>query len=126
MGKTSGKTPSQRQLRVAEEIRHALVNIFQRGELRDPQLANISITVSEVRVSPDLKKAIAFITPLGGGEAEPLITAIGRAIPFIRHRIGQELALKFVPAISFQADHSFDYAERISEVLGSAASGSKR
>ena len=126
MGKTAGKMPSQRQLRVAEEIRHALVNIFQRGELRDPQLANISVTVSEVRVSPDLKKAIAFVTPLGGGEAEPLITALGRATPFIRHRLGQELTLKFVPTISFQADHSFDYAERISEVLGSAVSGSKR
>ena len=82
--------------------------------------------MSEVRVSPDLKKAIAFVTPLGGGEAEPLITAMGRAIPFIRHRLGQELALKFVPTISFQADHSFDYAERISEILRSAVAGSKR
>ena len=126
MGKTTGNTPSQRQLRVAEEIRHALVNIFQRGELRDPQLANISVTVSEVRVSPDLKKAIAFVMPLGGGETESLITTMGRAIPFIRYRLGQELTLKFVPTISFQADHSFDYAERISEVLRSAASGSKR
>ena len=126
MRKTAGKTPSQRQLRVAEEIRHALVNIFQRGELRDPQLANISVTVSEVRVSPDLKKAIAFVTPLGGGDAEPLITAMGRANPFIRYRLGQELTLKFVPTISFQPDHSFDYAERISEVFGSAVSGSKR
>ena len=126
MGKATGKMPSQRQLRVAEEIRHALVNIFQRGELRDPQLANISVTVSEVRVSPDLKMAIAFIMPLGGGETESLITAMGRAIPFIRYRLGQELTLKFVPTISFQADHSFDYAERISEVLRSAVSGSKR
>ena len=83
MGKTAGKMPSQRQLRVAEEIRHALVNIFQRGELRDPQLANISVTVSEVRVSPDLKKAIAFVTPFGGGEAEPLITAMDRGTPLI-------------------------------------------
>ena len=126
MRKTAGKTPSQRQLRVAEEIRHALVNIFQRGELRDPQLANISVTVSEVRVSPDLKKAIAFVTPLGGGDAEPLITAMGRANPFIRYRLGQELTLKFVPTISFQPDHSFDYAERISGVLRSAVSDSKR
>ena len=126
MGKTAGKTPSQRQLRVAEEIRHALVNIFQRGELRDPQLANVSVTVSEVWLSPDLKKATAFVTPLGGGEAVSLITAMGRAIPFIRYRLGQELTLKFVPAISFQADHSFDYAERISEVLRSAGSVSKR
>ena len=126
MGKTTGKTPSQRQLRVAEQIRHALVNIFQRGELRDPQLANISVTVSEVRVSPDLKKAKAFVMPLGGGETESLITAMGRAIPFIRYRLGQELTLKFVPTISFQADHSFDYAERISEVLKSAVSDSKR
>ena len=125
MGKTAGKMPSQRQLRVAEEIRRGLVNIFQRGELRDPQLANISVTVSEVRISPDLNKAIAFLTPLGGGETESMITAMGKAIPFIRHRLSQELTLKFVPTISFQADHSFDYAERISEVLRSADSGSK-
>ena len=89
-------------------------------------MANVSVTVSEGRGRPDLKKAIAFLTPLGGGEAESLITAMGRAVPFIRHRLGQELTLKFVPTISFQADHSFDYAERISEVLRSAVPGSKR
>ena len=126
MGKSSGKKPSQRQLRVAEEIRHVLVNILQRGELRDPALADISVTVSEVRVSPDLKKAMAFVAPLGGGEAEDLVNAMGRAAPFIRYRMGQQLTLKFVPAISFHADHSFDYAEHINEVLKTAVSRSKR
>ena len=121
MGKIGGKTPSQRQLRVAEEVRHTLVKIFQRGELRDPQLAGVSVTISEVRVSSDLRRAKAFVTPLGGGETEEFLAAIRRATPFIRRRLGQELTLKFVPAISFYADISFDYAEHIDEVLKSSA-----
>ena len=117
MKKGAGKARSQRQLRVAEEVRHSLVNIIQRGELRDPELVDVSITVSEVQVSPDLKNAKAFVSRLGGGDDETLVKAMERAAPFLRQRIGQELALKFIPAICFQADQSFDYAERIGEVL---------
>ena len=119
MRKSEYKTRSQRQLRVAEEVRHALVSIIQRGELRDPDLAGVSITVSEVRISSDLKNATAFVSRLGGGEDDVLVKAMERATPFIRQRIGQELTLKFVPTIYFQADHSFDYAARIGEVLKS-------
>ena len=122
MRKFGSKTPSQRQLRVAEEVRHTLVKIFQRGELRDPQLVEVSVTVSEVRVSSDLRRATAFVAPLGGGETEGLLAAMQRATPFIRRRLGQELTLKFVPAISFCADLSFDYAEHIDEVLKSSIS----
>ena len=121
MKKGEYKTRSQRQLRVAEEVRHALVNIIQRGELRDPDLAGVSITVSEVRISSDLKNATAFVSRLGGGEEDSLVKAMERAAPFIRQRIGQELNLRFVPAIFFQADQSFDYADRIGEVLKSTA-----
>jgi len=119
MRKSEYKTRSQRQLRVAEEVRHALVSIIQRGELRDPDLAGVSITVSEVRISSDLKNATAFVSRLGGGEEDALVKAMERAAAFIRQRIGQELTLKFVPAIYFQADQSFDYADRIGEVLRS-------
>ena len=99
MGKGEDKTRSQRQLRVGEEVRHALVKIIQRGELRDPELVGVSITVSEVRISSDLKKATAFVSRLGGGEDDALVKAMERATPFIRQRIGQELTLKFVPEI---------------------------
>ena len=125
MRKIGGKTPSQRQLRVAEEVRHILVKIFQRGELRDPQLADVSITISEVRVSSDLRRATAFVAPLGGGETKGLLEAMRRATPFIRRRLGQELTLKFVPTIAFYADISFDYAEHIDEVLKSSVSRSR-
>ena len=121
MGISGGKKPSQRQLRVAEEVRHTLVKIFQRGELRDPQLANISVTIIEVRVSPDLKNASAFVMPLGGEGNTEFWMAMDRAKPFIRRRLGQELNLKFVPAISFHADKSFDHAERIEEILRSSS-----
>jgi len=123
--KIGSKVPSQRQLRVAEEVRHTLVKIFQRGELRDPQLVDVSVTISEVRVSSDLKKALAFVAPLGGGEMEEFLAAMDRARPYIRRRLGQELTLKFVPDISFYADVSFDYAERIDEVLKSSLSRSR-
>ena len=116
---------SQRQQRVAEEIRHVLANIIQRGELKDPQLMDLSVTVSEVRVSPDLKNATAFIAPLGGGSSEALATAMNRAAPFIRMRLGKELSLKYLPKVIFEADKSFDYAQKIESILAQSNSGNK-
>ena len=116
---------SQRQRRVAEEIRHVLANIIQRGELKDPQLMDLSVTVSEVRVSPDLKNATAFIAPLGGGSSEALATAMNRAAPFIRMRLGKELSLKYLPKVIFEADKSFDYAQKIESILAQSKSGNK-
>ena len=116
---------SQRQQRVAEEIRHVLANIIQRGELKDPQLMDLSVTVSEVRVSPDLKNATAFIAPLGGGSSEELATAMNRAAPFIRMRLGKELSLKYLPKVIFEADKSFDYAQKIESILAQSKSGNK-
>ena len=116
---------NQRQQRVAEEIRHVLANIIQRGELKDPDLMDLSVTVSEVRVSPDLKNATAFIAPLGGGSSEALATAMNRAAPFIRMRLGKELSLKYLPKVIFEADKSFDYAQKIESILAQSKSGNK-
>ena len=116
---------SQRQQRVAEEIRHVLANIIQRGELKDPELLDVSVTVSEVRVSPDLKNATAFIAPLGGDSPESLASAMNRAAPFIRMRLGKELSLKYIPKVIFEADKSFDYAQKIENILAQSKSGNK-
>ena len=117
MKKGGARAPSQRQLRVAEEVRHVLAYVIEREELHDPALAGVPITVSEVRISPDLENATAFVSPLGGGDAGPVVEALSRAASFLRRRIAQEMALRHVPALSFQADPSFDEAQRIQELL---------
>ena len=109
----SGHSRSQRQLRVGEELRHALARILTRGELRDPHLAEVNLTVTEVRISPDLKSATAFVVPLGGGELEAVIEALNHAAGFLRSQLGREVDLRHTPRLSFQADHSFDEAARI-------------
>lgn len=117
MTSQSAKPPSQRQLRVGEEIRHTLSAIFTRGELRDPDLHDVSLTITEVRVSPDLKNATAFVVPLGGGPSDETLAALKRAAPFLRGQIAKDLRLRHAPRISFQPDTSFDYAERIDRLL---------
>jgi ribosome-binding factor A len=111
------RAPSQRQLRVGEELRHELARILEHAHFRDPDLASVSITVTEVRVSPDLKNATAFVTPLGGGAMERVVAALNRAQGYFRGQLGRGLALKFVPRVTFAADMSFDYSSRIEEVL---------
>ncbi|MGF1595170.1 MAG: 30S ribosome-binding factor RbfA [Kiloniellaceae bacterium] len=113
----SGHDRSQRQLRVGEELRHALARVLARGELRDPNLAGASLTVTEVRISPDLKAATAFVVPLGGGDLEAVIAALNHAAGFLRGQLGQEVQLRHTPRLSFQADHSFDEAARINALL---------
>ncbi len=119
MTRSRGNAPSQRQLRVGEELRHALTRILARGGLRDPDLVDASITVTEVRVSPDLKNATAFVTPFGGGDAEALARACRRAASFFRHEIAREVELRVVPTITFQPDRTFDQAKRIDALLDS-------
>jgi len=109
--------PGTRPLRVGEEIRHALAAIIGRGELRDPELAGQSITVSEVRVSPDLMRATVFVTPLGGGDIGRLVAALNRAAPFLRSQVVKAVKLRRAPEIGFVPDTSFDYASRIDEAL---------
>lgn len=114
-----GQGRSQRQLRVAEEIRHILAEILMRGELRDPGLAGISVTVSEVRISPDLKNATAFAMPLGGAQLEPVLEALNRTAPYLRAQVAKTLQLRHAPSLSFVADRSFDEAHHIEALLRS-------
>lgn len=109
--------PSQRQLRVGEEVRHALASVFERGDLQDPDLYDRSITVTEVSVSPDLKKATAFVLPLGGEDADSVIDALNRAAPYLRHETGRRVKLKFTPQLIFKADYAFDQADRMTALL---------
>src|SRR3546814_18394097 len=105
------KTPSQRQLRIGEEIRHMLSAIFLRGDLHDPDLHGVSLTVTEVRISPDLKNATAFVMPLAGSQLDQTMAALKRAAPFLRAQVAKDLKLRYAPRLSFQADTSFDEAQ---------------
>lgn len=109
--------PSQRQLRVGEALRHALAEALARGDLRDPALAERSITVGEVRVSPDLRHATAFVMPLGGADAAPILAALRRAAPYLRTVLARGVQLRFAPEITFTLDRSFEEAERIERAL---------
>ena len=99
----SGRSPSQRQLRVGEELRHALAEVLRRGDFRDPELQNLNVTVTEVRISPDLRNATAFITPLGGGQVGETVAAMRRAAAFFRAQIARAIKLRYVPTLSFEA-----------------------
>ncbi|MBO42332.1 MAG: ribosome-binding factor A [Rhodospirillaceae bacterium] len=112
---------SVRQLRVGEELRHILSEILARGDLRDPDLVGRSITVSEVRVSPDMRNATAFVLPLGGGEEDAVVTALGRAAAYLRNEVGRKLHLKYLPQLSFLRDTSFDTARDIDKLLADPA-----
>ena len=109
--------PTQRQLRVAEEIRHVLAGVFARHELRDPELAAEDITVTEVRIGPDLKRATAFVARLGRQDIDVLLPALKRAAPFLRSQVARSVQLKFAPDLSFQPDHALDYASKIDRLL---------
>ena len=116
--KTSAKgAPSQRQLRVAEEIRHVLSGIFARGEFRDPDLADANITVTEVRIGPDLKRATAFISRLGRSDVDLLIPALVRATPYLRGQVAKALRLRVAPDLTFTPDQALEYAVKIDRLM---------
>ena len=117
MSRSRGKAPSQRQLRVGEEIRHSLARILMEEDLHQPELAELTITVTEVRMSPDLKNATVFVTPLGGAALAETVAALNRAAGFIRARLSPELRLRYLPRVQFAADRSFDNAMRLQGVL---------
>lgn len=117
MRHTPAHGPSQRQLRVGEELRHALAAILMRDELHDPDLAGVSITVSEVRPSPDMKHATVFVTTLNGAGMDTVLPALRRAAPFLRGQVARAVRLRYTPQLSFQADTSFDYAQKINTLM---------
>jgi ribosome-binding factor A len=113
------KLPSQRQLRAGELIRHALVETLQREELRDADLAGVDVTITEVRVSPDLKAARVYVAPLGQGDKTVVAKAMNRCASFLRGRLGRQIEMKFTPELRFLADDRFDQASRIDDLLAS-------
>lgn len=113
------KPPSQRQLRAGELIRHALMDILAREEFDDPDLHGKSITVTEVRCSPDLKNATAFCAPLGGEDMAKTVQALNRAAGFLRGRLSREVDMRYTPILRFIADDSYDEARRIDQLLAS-------
>jgi ribosome-binding factor A len=111
--------PTQRMLRVGELVRHALAQVFARGEIVDPLLEGKVITVPEVRMAHDLKLASAYIMPLGGEGAAEIVEALNRHHKFIRGRIAPALGLKFAPDLRFFVDETFDEYGRIDALLRS-------
>ncbi len=113
----AGTEATQRQLRVAEEIRHVLSAVFLRGEFRDPALAEERVTVTEVRVSPDLKNATAFVARLGRPDVDELLPALKRAAPYLRGEMAKAMRLRVVPQVSFQPDTALEYAMHVDRLL---------
>jgi ribosome-binding factor A len=108
---------SQRQLRVGEEVRHVLSKILREGECRDPALENASITVTEVKMSADLRSAIAFVMPLGGANVAEIVDGLKRSAVFLKGLVAREVSLRSTPNLVFRVDSSFDQADRISALL---------
>lgn len=116
----ASSAPSQRQLRVGEQARHALAHILQRGEVRDPDVEGVVISVSEVRMSPDLKIATAYISPLGIEDKDAVVDALNRNARFIRGRAAPALRqLKYMPEFRFRLDTSFENFDKIDRLLKS-------
>ena len=115
--KKNGRTLSQRQLRVGEMIKQALGNIFMRGEAKLPNIETSNITVTEVRMSPDLKTAKAFVLPLGGKNANEVIDELKDFSFIVRKVLSKKITMKFLPKILFVKDESFDYAEKIENLI---------
>jgi ribosome-binding factor A len=105
---SEGQGPSQRQLRVGELIRRTLSDILARGDVHDPDLGRMSITVGEVRASPDLKVATCYVLPLGGKDADGMLAALRRNRGEIRRLVAREMTLKFAPELRFEIDETFD------------------
>ena len=105
--------PSQRQLRAGELVRHALAEILREADISDPAMAGVSVTLTEVRMSPDLRHAHCFVEPLGGVHAGDVVAALNRASKFLRGRLGGDIELQFTPELKFVHDESFNEATRI-------------
>lgn len=113
----SSEGPSTRQLRVAEEVRHVLADLFTRTEFRDPDLYGVSITVTEVRIAPDFRHATVFVTRLGRSDVHASLPALKRVAPFLKKRLSQKLRTRTVPELHFQPDISMDHAMEVEHIL---------
>ena len=119
-GRNDGPTgPSQRQLRVGEALRHALADILFRNEIQDPELAGVSVTITQVKPSPDMRYCTVYCEPLGGENADVVIKALNRHKGFLRGEMGHRLTMKFTPELRFVEDASFAEALKIDSILRS-------
>ncbi|ASY71216.1 30S ribosome-binding factor RbfA [Sinorhizobium fredii] len=120
MTRSTSSAPSQRMLRVGEQVRAAITQVLQRGEVRDPLIEKTVISISEVRMSPDLKIATAYVTPLGVADHAVVIEALNKHAKFIRGRLGPQLRqMKYMPDVRFRDDTSFDNYQKIDALLRS-------
>lgn len=120
MSKATSSAPSQRMLRVGEQVRAAITQVLQRGEVRDDLIEKTVISISEVRMSPDLKIATAYVSPLGVSDHDAVIAALNRHAKYIRGRLGGQLRqMKYMPEVRFRDDTSFDNYRKIDELLRS-------
>ncbi|HEV2651586.1 MAG TPA: 30S ribosome-binding factor RbfA [Rhizomicrobium sp.] len=112
--------PSQRQLRVGEMLRHALADVLRRGDIRDPDLNGVSVTITQIKPSPDMRHATVFCEPLGGQNAKQVIAALNKHKGYLRGEMGREIAMKFTPELRFVEDESFAEAQKIDDLLRSS------
>ena len=115
--KAPSKAPSQRQLRVGEEVRHHLSTALLRGDVYVPELEGISVTVSEVSVSPDMSNARAYVTPLGGADIDEVVAILNVIAPDLQTYVAQKVHLRRMPRVKFFADHSFANAQKMSSLI---------
>ena len=116
---SGGRGVTQRQLRVGELVRHAISDLLQREDWHDEALSAAAVTVTEVRMAPDLKRATCYVMPLGGENPELVVKALARRAPVLSHEIGRRVALKFTPKLLFQVDGSFQQAAHVAAILAS-------
>ncbi len=115
----SQKAPSQRQLRVGELIRHTLAEVLARGDVHDADIESMTITIPQVRMSPDLKLATCYVMPLGGRDADKVVAALVRNQRYLRGVVGRSLTLRFTPDLRFRVDDTFAEGDRIDAILRS-------
>jgi ribosome-binding factor A len=111
--------PSQRQLRVGEALRHALAEVLRENEIRDPELEGVSVTITQVKPSPDMRYATVYCEPLGGQNAKAIVAALNRHKGFLRGEMGHLITMKFTPDLRFVEDESFAEAQKIETILKS-------
>lgn len=114
---TRSAGPSHRLLRVGEELRHALAEVLARGDLRDPALDGVSITVSEVKLSPDLRHGTVYVMPLSGRDTADVVAGLGRSAGYLGAQVARRVRLKYFPKLTFRLDPSFDAVRRIESLL---------